>query len=408
MRPFRSQSRLLAAAALTITIPLIALTAALLAGPAAAQSADPTPRVANNPFTVLAFNDLGMHCMNQDCSELLILPPYNNLHAQVIDRTHGSPEIVTSGITVQYTLPNNTRATDKTNFWTYANALLGVNLAPNVGLAGNGLSGFMTRTPGGNDYSAIGIPVTPVDDSGRENPYPLATVIVRRNGAFMGATQAVVPVSWEIGCNICHNTPGISTATDILRDHDRLHGTTLEQSKPVLCAGCHADNALGAPGQPGISNFSSAMHTAHAPRMAQAGLQNECYACHPGVRTNCQRDIHKTLGMNCNSCHTSMLAVGDPARRPWIDEPTCAGCHQAQHPTWEFEEPGKNFKNSRGHRGIMCAGCHGSPHAVTTATTAIDNVQANYAQGHAGTINTCTVCHSQTPSDPFPHRLTDD
>jgi len=376
--------------------------------PATAQSNPVQPRAVNTPFVVLGFNDLGMHCMNQDCSEFLILPPFNNLHAQVIDRTHGSPEIVTNGITVQYVMPTNTRSADKTNFWTYANALLGVNLPPNIGLTGNGLSGPMTRVAGRTDFAATGIPVTPIDDNGRENPYPLATVTVRQNGVIMGTTQVVVPVSWEISCNLCHNAPGVSTATDILEDHDRLHGTTLVNQKPVLCAACHADVALGAPGLPGVSNFSSAMHTAHAPRMAELGLKNECYACHPGIRTLCQRDIHLSRGMACNDCHVSMLAVGDPGRRPWIDEPLCGSCHQADHPTWEFEEPGKLFKESRGHRGIMCASCHGSPHAITPTITAADNVQAITAQGHAGRIDTCTVCHSEVPSDPFPHRLTDD
>lgn len=369
---------------------------------------EPAPRVVNTPYTVLGFNDLGMHCMNQDCSELLILPPFNNLHAQVIDRTHGSPEIVTSGISMHFVIPTNTRSADKTNFWTYANALLGVNLAPNVGLTGHGLSGPMTRTTGGNDYSVTGIPITPIEDNGRENPYPLATITAKKNGVTMGTTQVVVPVSWEISCHLCHNTPNVSTATDILRAHDRLHGTQLELNKPVLCAGCHADPALGAPGQPGVSNFSSAMHTSHAPRMAMAGLKNECYACHPGVRTLCQRDVHLSRGMSCVDCHDSMLAVGSPTRRPWLDEPLCADCHQAEHPTWEFEEPGKLYKESRGHRGIMCAACHGSPHAVTPTITAADNLQAMVAQGHPGRIDTCTVCHSEVPSDPFPHRLTDD
>ena len=103
-----------------------------------------------------------------------------------------------------------------------------------------------------------------------------------------------------------------------------------------------------------------------------------------------------------------MEAVGDPNRTPWVDEPQCGECHQADHPTWEFEEPGKNYKESRGHRGIMCASCHGSPHAITPTITAADNVQAITAQGHPGRIDTCTVCHSETPDDPFPHRLSDD
>lgn len=368
----------------------------------------PAPQLVSTPFTVLGFNNLGMHCMNQDFSEMLILPPYNTIRAQVIDRTHGSPEIVTSGITLEYSLPTNTRSADKTNFWKYAPIVLGANLPPNIGLTGNGMSGNMVRAAGLNYYTATGIPVTPIEDTGRENPYPLATITAKQGGTVMGTTQIVVPVSWEISCNICHKTPGISTATDILRAHDRRHATNLEASKPVLCAGCHADNALGAPGVPGVSNFSSAMHLSHAPRMAQAGLANECYACHPGVRTLCQRDVHMSSGMTCNSCHVSMAAVGNPARNPWVDEPSCASCHQADHPGWEFEEPGKLYQDSRGHRNVLCASCHGSPHAITPAVTAADNVQAVTAQGHAGKIDTCVVCHSEPPDDPFPHRRTDD
>ncbi len=50
-----------------------------------------------NPFVVLGYNDLGMHCMNQDFSQLCILPPFNNLHAQVIDRRGEEPRIASSG-----------------------------------------------------------------------------------------------------------------------------------------------------------------------------------------------------------------------------------------------------------------------------------------------------------------------
>ena len=58
-----------------------------------------------------------MHCMNEDFSEFMILPPYNTVHAQVIDRSGEEPHIVTSGVTVQYTIPGNTHSADKTNFW---------------------------------------------------------------------------------------------------------------------------------------------------------------------------------------------------------------------------------------------------------------------------------------------------
>jgi hypothetical protein len=354
-------------------------------------------------YTVIAYNDLGMHCMQQDFSQMMILPPFNTVRAQVI-RRGGSPDIMTSDVTLTYELPGNTTSSDKCNFWTYAPALLGVNLAPDLGVAGFGMSGSMVRDAAARDFKAEGIPVTPVEDDGKENPYGMALITTKLNGSVVAQTQTVVPVSWEMSCNICHNKPGETVATNILASHDRLHATNLMANQPVLCASCHADAALGAPGTPGVSTLSSAMHSAHAPRMAAANLTNECYACHPGFRTNCQRDLHTSKGMTCNSCHTSMEAVGNPARRPWVDEPRCADCHTKAG--FEFEPAGVRFRDATGHGGVKCITCHGSPHAMGPATTATDNAQTIRLQGHAGKIDTCTVCHTTIPG-PFPHRAND-
>ena len=78
---------------------------------------------------VFGYNDLGMHCMNDDFSELLILPPYNTLHAQVVDRSEGDPHILKENLTVKYSIPGNTHSADKTNFWKHAEALFGVTFA---------------------------------------------------------------------------------------------------------------------------------------------------------------------------------------------------------------------------------------------------------------------------------------
>ena len=376
----------------------------------AAGSGPPTgpgggEKTVSTPYVVLVANDLGMHCMQQDFSEFLILPPYNTVHAQVIDRSGEHPKIITSGVTVDFAIPGNTTATDKTNWWTYDQALLGVDFAPDVGLTGNGLAGVLSPT-GRNDYSITGVPLTPIDDNGLENPYPLATVTVTRNGAEVARTQAVVPVSWEVNCSLCHNAPGISPGTDILRAHDRMHGTDLEANQPVFCAGCHADPALGAPGDPDLPTFSAAMHGAHADRMDQVDLDNDCYACHPGLRTQCQRDVHYANGIYCTDCHGGMEAVGDPSRTPWADQPRCDDCHS--RPGFEFEQPGTLYRDSVGHSGVHCYACHGSPHAITPTVTEQDNLQAINLQGHAGIIDQCIVCHSQDEGDPFFHRVDDD
>ena len=69
------------------------------------------PLIFNNsttkPYVVLAWNDLGMHCYNRNFQDLGVLPPFNNLWAQVI-KVGDPPQIITSGIEVTYEFPNNT------------------------------------------------------------------------------------------------------------------------------------------------------------------------------------------------------------------------------------------------------------------------------------------------------------
>lgn len=364
---------------------------------------------AASQYVVIGYNELGMHCMNQDFSELMILPPFNTVRATVI-RKGVEPRIIQSGLTVRYSIPNNTHSTDKTNFWTFAPQLFGASFPPDVGLAGFGLAGTMVaRTPLANDWEATGVPVTPMDDDGRENPYPMALISAELNGQVVARTQAVVPVSWEISCFLCHNSATESVGMNILRAHDRRHSTSLASSAPVNCSQCHSDNALGAPGQPGLPSLSHAMHGSHSTRMAQANLAVNCYACHPGVRTQCQRDIHSQRGMNCYSCHGQMSDVAAPTRRPWLDEPSCRQCHQARQPEYDFERTGELFRNAVGHGGVKCVVCHSSPHAVTPTVTGVDNLQAVRLQGHTGALgsqNGCTACHT-TPPGAFEHHRGD-
>ncbi len=357
-------------------------------------------------WVVFGYNDLGMHCMNEDFSELCVLPPANTLRAQVIDRREDSPKITTSDLLVRYEIPGNTESISKTNFWDYEQKLFGVDLPPNVGLFGFGLSGAMQRTAD-RDFAAPGIPVTPVTDLGQLDAYQLATISVIRQGQMVASTQAVIPVSWEMSCNSCHRaTSRGSVADSILRSHDRLHKGSLAKSKPVLCARCHADPALGAPGRGGISTLSSAMHRAHATRMGGMTSEQACYSCHPGPTTQCLRDVHKARGMTCTDCHGGMAQVGNPTRRPWIDEPRCGDCHNV--PGHEYEPPGVLFRDAVGHNGVKCITCHGSPHAITPSMNPRDNLQAVALQGYAGPISKCSVCHRKPPEHAFNHTRGDD
>lgn len=354
-------------------------------------------------FVVLGYNDLGMHCMGEDFSEFMVLPPYNNLYAQIIERGGEEPRIISGGVSVTYDIPANTTSADKTNFWDNAEQLLNVSLVPDTGLSGNSLSGSMVAS-GRNDWVATGIPITPINDAGQLDPYSMATITVMQGSIEVARTHAVVPVSWEMRCDLCHvPTGGGTVASNILTAHDTLHGTTLMQERPLVCGRCHAQPELGMEGNPSLRTLSSAMHTAHAPRMQMINLDVPCYACHPGIQTQCLRDVHYSKGHTCTFCHGDMTAVGDPGRRPWVDEPRCADCHTRTG--FEFEQPGTLFRDSKGHMGIHCEACHGSPHAITQTITRRDNEQAITVQGSAGIIHDCTVCHVQTPDDPFAHRF---
>lgn len=384
---------------------------ALVRGAFPADAALPPPPAES--YVVIGYNDLGMHCMGNRFAEICILPPANTMRATVIKRG-SSPDIITSDVVVSYSIPGNTVSHTKTDFWTYAPALFGVNLPNDMGLFGYGMSGNMTRMPAEHDYMAAAIPNTPIKDNGVLDPYQLALITAKLNGVTVATTQATIPVSWEMHCDECHKpTSKLTVEGNILTKHDKMHKTNLMSQRPVLCASCHADPALGAPGKPGISNLSSAMHLAHAGRFRDAttddgkkSAKDNCYSCHPGTQTQCLRDVHAAKGMDCYSCHGSMKDVGNKTRTPWVSLPRCADCHHVQG--HEYEQPGVRFRDSFGHGGVKCEVCHSSPHAIVPVIRGTDNVQYQNLQGYPGTLNKCTVCHTSQPEHAFFHKRDDD
>ena len=82
----------------------------------------PISTLAQDEHVILVTNDLGMHCMNKDHANMSILPPYNTLNAQIILRGDAGrlPQIITSGVSLEYSIPGNTYSVGKTDFWDYA------------------------------------------------------------------------------------------------------------------------------------------------------------------------------------------------------------------------------------------------------------------------------------------------
>ena len=324
---------------------------------------NPSPLSGN--FQVFAFNDLGMHCYDPDFSVFSILPLFNVLHAQTIQKGN-VPKIIGSAVKVTYqakadgTGSINTTSLGKTNFWDYVLALFGENPPVDEGLLGAKMPGpvnlpqpFSWAAGTINWFSAAGIPITALDDSYNINSYPLMNVqaLDPANSNVLSSLPVVVPVSNEMACNVCHDTgndaaklpgvnsrqnsnPAIQFRENILILHDYRTGTNLNNSRPVLCASCHYSPALDlghtGPVGPQVLNktMSEATHGFHASRIIETPPSgNACYYCHPGEITQCARGAMATAGLVCTDCHGTMTAVGQATRQPWTDLPMCQSCH---------------------------------------------------------------------------------
>jgi mono/diheme cytochrome c family protein len=349
------------------------------------RGAAPKPAKIDNSseYLLLAWNDLGMHCISDGSPNFVILPPANTLEAQLIKRAD-SPEIVTKGVELRYRVEKGHEHPSRhLAFWKHSAELFGEALPPDVGLSGKGMAGTMELEKKLGTFVASHIPVAPYKDDGSFSPYPLFTIEARdaKSKKLLATTQVVAPTSTEMGCGNCHGGGwrkaklgvGISakTSTAILALHDRDNGTRLlaraKGGKAILCAECHADPALGKHGKgrsPGTQlNLSASIHGFHASFMPLAGGK-ACGTCHPSDpkgRTGCLRGVHASRKLDCTRCHGSLgehaaallkaeVAAGKARakvllaplrgkltqvkslaevkpRKPWVNQPDCMTCH---------------------------------------------------------------------------------
>jgi hypothetical protein len=383
------------------------------------------PRKAAAPsYVLLGWNDLGMHCYNGSFADMMVLPPYNTLVAQLI-RVGDVPSIVTTDVIIEYSVPGNTYSAGKTDFWQYATRVFGLpaTLPVNVGLAGKGLKGTMDAKA--DHFTAVGIPLTeyPDADLGTRHPFQQAILVAKdaHTGAVLATCAPVIPVSSEMNCVMCHAdgadattrypiTPTGDFQKNILALHDYLsaskypagHKAPLLGRRPVLCAECHADNALGAKGLPGISSLSNAMHRHHNPANAPDITPDTdgCYSCHPGMETRCLRDtMSQHFGIGCVDCHGDITRVAaNPT--PWLTEPRCGApsCHGEA-----FGTDMPLYRESKGHGGMRCPACHDSPHAIADSREPADGEKFVALAGSSGTLKACTACHDTQPNGVFRH-----
>jgi hypothetical protein len=455
--------------------------------------------------TILGWNNLGMHCMDSDYSVFTVLPPYNTIEAQVIVGgklvTNGAGYTVTYQAVADPSGSINSTAIGKGNFYTYTPFLYGA-FAPDQGLAGWSMPG-LANIPQTNVFETLnepvhgvftpvnwwraeGIPLSPYDDALRKNPYPLMRMIAWNSANQPIATNDVVlPVSDEMDCRACHASgtqaaaqpvagwawdglPERDYRLNILRLHDErqfaqhgavyagalaannynpagLYRRVTADGKPVLCALCHASEALQTAGYPSVPPLTTSVHSQHATVMDpelkitlnDSANRAACYRCHPGSTTRCLRGAmgsaiaaDGSMEMQCQSCHGNMSAVGSSSRVGWIMEPNCQGCHtgtatsnsgQIRYTSAVIDTNGTMrvpadrtfattlntpptpfnlslYRFSIGHGGLQCSACHGSTHAEFPSSHANDNVRNLDLQGHAGVMSECTACHANSPS----------
>ncbi|HEY3444486.1 MAG TPA: hypothetical protein VGK29_27290 [Paludibaculum sp.] len=394
-----------------------------------------------------------MHCVDgNDYSVFSILPPYNNIHAQLIDpqgrlvKTPGSVRMTYQAV-ADPTGSSNRTSIGKTNFWDHVNALFGVNLAPDMGLAGNAMPGAANKPQAMKfdaktfHFTAEGVPILPYPDGGMpKNYYPMMRLTaLDAAGKTLATADIVLPVSDEMACSNCHDS-GISSPTmpnggwkydpkdpsknyklNIRAKHDDKHKTSLLTTQPVLCASCHAFNALGTKGAVNVPPLTQALHSRHANSwdtalgmtLGDASNREACYRCHPGSVTKCLRGAMGNAGMKCRSCHGQMKDVGAAGRQGWIDEPACENCHTGtalkyngairqtnafDHTGGPLRQPadrrfavttGALYKPAAGHGGLACEACHGSTQAKYPSSHVNDNLQSTKLQGHTGTVSEC-------------------
>jgi len=307
------------------------------------------PVVSANGTHLFAWNDLGMHCTDSDFSVFTLLPPFNDLNAQLIVNGNLVGTGNHSNFSLRYqsvadpTGSINTSSAAKTNFWDYDNAIFGVDLPPDVGLTGNPTASenpaLLTWSDEFGWYEGTGIPITPFDDNLNLNYFPLVKVsAVDSSGKEIASSEAVLPVSSEINCFSCHASGTGSAAAEpargwvnladgserdwrlnILRLHDEknagpsysslltkkgyapsLEASVVSNGKPILCDSCHNSNALavwGIAGEDGVSSMTAAMHNRHAgvslpgatETLNAIPTRESCFNCHPGQDTQCLR-----------------------------------------------------------------------------------------------------------------------
>jgi hypothetical protein len=229
-------------------------------------------------------------------------------------------------------------------------------------------------------------------------PAPIQDVTT---GAITNQTARLAAM--ENSCYQCH--PGKNTKC--------LRGAMFNGG--MLCSDCHGSMAqVGddfsknvSPTNKGAFILAKDFYTNPAtPRVPWAN-EPGCGSCHTGdaasnlaTATGVLANKKDTFGNSDNLRLRQAYKVGDAKATPIVPvnkrfaEPVVPASFKG------FTNPGAGnpqlYRVSSGHGGVMCEGCHGATHAEwpNANPNANDNVTAKQLQGHTGTLNECSTCHT--------------
>ncbi|NTV94680.1 MAG: hypothetical protein HGA75_04600 [Thiobacillus sp.] len=246
--------------------------------------------------------------------------------------------------------------------------------------AGTVLASLDTVVPVSGEADCRSCHAAPADGGNGSGTARLNATVASIEDPLFGSVPSPVSVEW-------------ATDKNLLKLHDVKHATALISGttqdfpvagatafKPVVCQTCHYSPALdlahvgpndvNGRQQSTHKSMSAVMHGSHAnavgsngqtlfPQMpspvgrsattARQVLEQTCYMCHPGKRTQCLRGAMGQAGVVCQDCHGNMAQVGNDFSRnqpgggfllfpdfysnlntprvPWANQPGCGSCH---------------------------------------------------------------------------------
>lgn len=266
---------------------------------------------------------------------------------------------------------------------------------------------FGTTVAAANWFSADGIPILPIDDAGRTNPYPLMRVQAVAKGAdpkvaanVRGSVDIVLPVASEADCRNCHNgvdgraavfasvttyangapwpiaqeatSPGPDRANNaakinILRLHDAKWGRKYTTSAGAASA-CMSGNESSCLDKRRAIQCSQC-HYSPALDLAQVGPIDE-----PAVGVDGrQQTRHSSMSRTMHFNHGQYADLFPPMPLPGASGRTLATQTEILDRTCYQCHPGKQTKCLRGAMGaggVVCQDCHGNMQQVGNDFTA--------------------------------------